>query len=280
MGTKGSWIGKSVVHGALALLSLSLPQLGHAANISLCALGTSNVSSCGTTDPQLINSTGVSVGVIGGSGAGPLNPFLLFAIVPDMPAPPYPGSPATAPVPGTSSSLAITLATSGYYGQTNIPVNGYLGEWTSSSSDIYAFAGLATGNNSVNWTNLSGYAGLAGLFGGTAPTSFSVFEYTVQINNVSAGSNLGTSSVYDLPFTSLALGTYLAAWGIETNPPGHGTTTYASPFTTTGFVNSSSSGGGGASSGGNIPEPATLALVGLGLLAAATMGMRRAARAA
>jgi PEP-CTERM motif len=41
----------------------------------------------------------------------------------------------------------------------------------------------------------------------------------------------------------------------------------------------SSSGGGGASSGGNIPEPATLALVGLGLLAVAAMGSRSVARA-
>jgi hypothetical protein len=45
-------------------------------------------------------------------------------------------------------------------------------------------------------------------------------------------------------------------------------------------TSSSSSGGGGASSGGNIPEPATLALVGLGFLAVAAMGGRRAARAA
>jgi hypothetical protein len=270
---------RSVMHSALALLSLSVPQWAQAANISLCALNTSNVNSCGSTDPQLVSSTGVSVGVIGGAGAGPLNPFLLFAIVPDLPAPPYPGSPATAPVPGTSSSLAINLATSAWYGQTNTPSSGYLGEWTSSSPDIYSFAGLATGNNSVNWSNLSGYSGLASLFGGTAPTSFSVFEYTVQINNVSAGSNLGTSGVYDLPFTSLALGTYLAAWGIENNPATNQSTTYASPFTTTGFVNSSS-GGGGASSGGNIPEPATLALVGLGLLAVAAMGSRSVARAA
>lgn len=49
-------------------------------------------------------------------------------------------------------------------------------------------------------------------------------------------------------------------------------------YTTRGSSSSSSSGGGGASSGGNIPEPATLALMGLGLLALATMGKRRSAR--
>ena len=47
------------------------------------------------------------------------------------------------------------------------------------------------------------------------------------------------------------------------------------PTTETG----TSSGGGQSSSGGNIPEPGTLALLGLGLLGAAAMGGRRVARA-
>lgn len=44
-------------------------------------------------------------------------------------------------------------------------------------------------------------------------------------------------------------------------------------------LSSSSSSSGGASSGGNLPEPATLALIGLGLLAAAGMSRRKGARA-
>ena len=230
-------------------------------NFSVCQLGTTNVNSCGPTDPQQIDNTGASVGVIGGGGSGPLNPFLLFAVVPDLPKPPYPGSPTPAPVPGTSSSLTISLATSAQYGQTKSPTSGYLGEFTSSSPDLYSFAGLAGGNASMNFPNLSGTPE-SSLFGNAAPTSFSVYEFTVTINNVTG--NLGTSGVYDLPFTTLTTGTYLAAWGIEDNPAKKGTHVYASPFTTAGLV-----GNNGGGPPGSIPEPRSVALIGIGLLALA-----------
>ena len=120
---------------AVAAISLSAPRTAAAfeiidPNFSVCSYGSTDVTSCGTTDPQKINSSGASVGVIGNAGSGPLNPFLLFAVVPDLPSGTYGGSPAAAPTPGTSSSLTISLATSAQYGQTNTPASGYLGEFT------------------------------------------------------------------------------------------------------------------------------------------------------
>src|SRR5262252_7552123 len=99
-------------------------------NFSVCALGTTaaqltgtNTSCTSTQDPQQVTSAGVTVGVIGNAGSGPLNPFLLLIAVPSLPSP-LPGSPAPAPVLGTSTHLTEAFATSGIYGQTNTPADG------------------------------------------------------------------------------------------------------------------------------------------------------------
>lgn len=228
-------------------------------NFAVCPLGTTDATTCGL-DPNPVSSAGVTVGVIGNAGDGPLNPFLLFVAVPTLPSPPLSGAPAPAPIPGVSGSLTIALATSAQYGQTNTPVNGYLGELT--SSDIYTFAGVTDGNNSFSFVNMAGLAAEQTLLG-TTPTSFSIYEFIVTVDSITG--NLGTApTVYDLPFTSLALGSYVAAYGIEANPAVDGTHVYDSAFTVGGFVNSS----GPPPSSGPMPEPSTsaLALLGLGLI--------------
>ena len=258
----------SVVAGSAALLP-SAAQAGPIEfidpNFSVCAYGTVNVSSCGTTDPQLVTSQGISVGVIGGAGAGPLNPFLILAAVPALPTPQYPGAPAPAPTWGSTAGFgySIAAATSAHYGQTNSPgAGGYLGQMTSSSADLYTFAGLPAGNNSFNFPNMAGFSGEAALHGGVAPTSFSIYEFLVTITNpalFSSGSNLANGNVYNLPLASVLGGTYFAAWGIERDPASNGTHVYDSAFTVAGFVTDT------RLPPRQVPEPGSLALLGLGL---------------
>jgi hypothetical protein len=243
-------------------------------NFSVCAFGTLDVTSCGPTDPQRVTSLGVSVGVIGNAGAGPLSPFLILAAVPDLPTPKYPGAPAPAPTWGSpTGGYSIAAATSAQYGQTNAPsATGYLGELTSSSPDLYTFAGLlAQSNNSFNFPNMSGFSGELALHGGVMPTSFSIYEFLVTVTNASlfsSGDNLDTGNVYNLPFSSVTAGTYIAAWGIDKNPPSGHTFVYDSAFTVAGFV------GDTKLPPLQLPEPGSLVLVGLGLGLAAYIRRR------
>jgi len=244
-------------------------------NFSVCKYGTLDVSSCGPTDPQRVTSQGVSVGVIGNAGLGPLSPFLILAAVPDLPKPQYPGAPAPAPTWGSipaSAGYSISAATSAQYGQTKTPgAGGYLGDLTSSSADLYTFAGLPGGNASFNFTNMAGFASEAALHGGVLPTSFSIYEFLVTVTKpslFSSGNNLNQANVYNLPFSSVTGGTYIAAWGIEYMPPTNGTHVYDSAFTVAGFVGDSNR------PPQQIPEPGSLLLMGLGLGLAAFVRRR------
>ena len=74
------------------------------------------------------------------------------------------------------------------------------------------------------------------------------------------GTNLDTANVYNLPFLSVTAGTYIAAWGIEDNPPiDHQSHVYDSAWTVAGFVGES------RLPPRQIPEPGSLVLLGLGL---------------
>ena len=215
-------------------------------------------------DPNNIHASGsFNAFVIGGAGAGPLNPFLILVAVPDLPYP-LSGIPGTSPVFTSSAAITVAAATSAQYGQTRLPTSGgYLGELNSSAPsncmDVYCYAGLAGGNSSMNFSNFTLAPEQALL--SVTPTSFSVYEFTAAVTDTSTGSNLGNIRIYNVPYASIPLGSYVAAYGIEQFPlPTKGNVhVYASPFTTAGWVTGNTPPQG-------VPEPQSLALFAVAML--------------
>jgi PEP-CTERM motif len=257
----------SMAAGMLAFFGVATGGVSWAApvildpNFAVCNATTSGACSA---DPNQIGTSGsFNAFVIGNAGAGPLNPFLILVAVPDLPKPPLSGAPGTSPVFTSSASITLAPATSAQYGQTNVPnAVGYLGELNSGApsncSDLYCFAGLTGGNNSMNFANFT--LPEENTLLGVTPTSFSVYEFTATVAGTGTGSNLGDGTVYNIPYTSTPLGSYVAAYGIETFPlpTKGGVEVYASPFTTSGWAT------GGPPK--QLPEPESIALMGLGML--------------
>ncbi|BAP89167.1 rabconnectin-related [Burkholderiales bacterium GJ-E10] len=271
----------ALIGGVLAVGGMQAARAGLVdPNFAVC--GNSSISTNCGSDPNQVSSSGsVYAGVIGSGGNGPLNSFLLFVAAPDQSATVAVGGASfgsgSTVFSGTNagSSVTVAAATNQWYGQTTtVQSNGYLGQFTSGSPDLYSFAGLLYGNASMNWANFSTGSGSgtgtaeSNLLGWT-PASFSIYEYTVTVSGVTG--NLDTSNIYKLAYTSIPLGGYVAAWGLEAYPvPKKGTThVYDSPFTTAAWV----------SGGISVPEPATFSLMGLGVAGLVVAAVRRRRRA-
>ena len=256
-------IGRLFAVSAVAIAVVADPIW--AANMPVC-IGTTPTA-CGADPNQLAGAGSFNVFEIGAAGNGPLDPFLILVAVPDLPSP-LSGVPGPSPVFTSNASVTITAATSAQYGQTNVPgAGGYLGEFTS-GNEIYGFAGLTGGPNSMSFANftLGGAGGAEATLLGVLPTSFSLYEFTIDVLGHTNGTDLGNAFNVNIPYSSIALGSYVGAWGTETFANGvPGGTNYATPFTTGGWINTSSSGSSSGSSG-QVPEPNSSALAMLGVV--------------
>jgi len=125
----------------------------------------------------------------------------------------------------------------------------YMGNFISTSGEVYSFLGLTGGNNSNSFANWAA-ADLA--VNGIYATGFGIFVYELNDTGITGGARV------DVTFASdLALGTFAVAYGTDARGK-----VYSTAFTESGLTT-------------QVPEPGTLLLFGMGLLGLGFFGRKK-----
>lgn len=227
---------------SLSVLAFAVPSFA----ASTLHIGSGSGTTCATGGCPLyggeVNGFGDTLSVYQNSGGAPAldSPFyLIFGAVNDT--------------TGTAlNSSMFNQATALDGDTTSLGALAYMGQM-GAGDEAYDIAGFSNPvpNNSNSFTNWSSWE--QSVLGITA-TSFGI--YTLAINN----SAFDGKDLVDISFNGLPVGTYAIGYGMGGNK------VYGTPFTEAGL-----------SGGHKVPEPSTMALLGLGLLTA--LFARRRARA-
>lgn len=233
---------RAVLAGVLLVLSAAVPQAWAGATLHIgsgygtacqtggCPLYNGEVNYFATTLDIYQNSNGANQLV---------DPVLLILGVPNDSASSnmLTGNPllsASLIHGGTSTPIASTFGTSAF----GLDGNGFQGLMT--SSDVYTFLDLTSANNSNSFKNWSTWDSAVN---GITATNFGI--YVVALDT----SAFGAQDFIDMNSSPVPFGTFAVAYGVDQSGK-----PYSTPFTEAGLDGNLT-----------VPEPATLALLGIGL---------------